>query len=247
MSTGTGTSGGNIFMGWENLGPGPKGGIRFILNMGSSADMNDAAKTRINEIRRNYPNDKIVELLEGNFGKLANIVKRELDIAKKEGYGKTLELSVFSHASTDGPVGEYDKNNPYDLSKESGDLIDKGQMSLVGWSKINWNFDPKNSVAAFYGCQSDTFAEKFMRISNVYYTAGIGGSAGGSKTISGEFSNTILNNFGLSFGNVYMRSQTDGIVDPLTIYRRGYTAKSPDGYRYLKPIEYYRNATVPSK
>lgn len=158
-----------------------------------------------------------------------------------------MELSVFSHAGPDGPVGEYDPNNKYDLYKESGDPIDKGQMSLSGWGKINWNFDPTNSIAAFYGCQSDSFAEKFMGISNAYYTAGIGGRAGGSKTISGQFNNTILNNFGLSFGSVYLRSQTDGIVDPLTVYRRGYMEKLSDGKRFLKPIEYYRNATVPSQ
>lgn len=39
---------------------------------------------------------------------------------------------------------------------------------------------------------------------------------------------------------------TDGQVDPLTFYRRGFTEVI--GQRtYLKAIEYYRNATVPSK
>jgi hypothetical protein len=112
---------------------------------------------------------------------------------------------VFSHASTDGPVGSYDANNTYDLSRESGEAIDKGQMSLEGWSKINWNFDSSNSVAAFYGCQSDNFAEKFMRISNVYYAAGVGGRAGGTESISGAFDGTIIN-FIIPNSNVYMRS-----------------------------------------
>ena len=233
-------------------GPGPKkGGVRFILNLAADPDMYDAAKTRMKQIRNNYPNDKIVELTESNLGKLSGVVKNELAKAKKEGYGKTYELSVFSHAGTDGPVGSFDPKNTYDLSVESGEATDKGQMSLEGWSKINWNFDSGNSVAAFYGCQSDAFAEKVMGISDVFYTAGVGGRAGGSKVISGDFSGTIANSFGLSSGDVYLRSQTDGKVDPLTVYRRGHTEKvtQPDKStrRYLKPIEYYRNATVPSK
>ncbi|MEC3877966.1 hypothetical protein, partial [Chryseobacterium salviniae] len=85
----------------------------------------------------------------------------------------------------------------------------------------------------------------FMRISNVYYTAGVGGRAGGSESISGAFDGTVIN-FIIPNSNVYMRSQTDGKVDPLTVYRRGYT-ETVGGRRYLKPIEYYRNATVPSK
>lgn len=225
--------------------PGKKGGVRFVLNIGDSADLQDAARTRMKEIRKNYPNDKLVEITDGNLGNLSKNVAKELKAARKEGYGKTFEVSVFSHASTDGPVGSYDSNNPYDLSKESGNPMDKGQMSVEGWSKINWNFDPSNSVAAFYGCQSDAFAEKFMNISNPFYTAGIGGRAGGTETISGQFDGTILN-FVIPNSNVYLRSQTDGKVDPLTVYRRGYTEKIGDR-RYLRPIEYYRNATVPSK
>jgi len=225
--------------------PGKKGGIRFILNIGDGADMSDAARTRMKEIRKNYFNDKLIEITNGNLGNLSKTVAKHLKTAKKEGYGKTFEVSVFSHASTDGPVGSYDPKNPYDLSKESGDPIDKGQMSLEGWSKINWNFDSTNSVAAFYGCQSDSFAEKFMNTSNVYYTAGVGGRAGGSESISGNFDGTVLNTI-FPNSSVYLRSQTDGKVDPLTVYRRGYTEKIGDR-RYLKPIEYYRNATVPSK
>lgn len=236
------------FMTMEDLmndDPPKKGGVRFVLNIGDSADMRDGARTRMKEIRKNYPNDKLVEITDGNLGKLSKTVAKHLKTAQKEGYGKTYEVSVFSHASTDGPVGSYDTNNSYDLSRESGDPIDKGQMSLNGWSSINWNFDPSNSVAAFYGCQSDSFAEKFMSISNVYYTAGVGGSAGGTESISGNFDGTILN-FIIPNSNVYLRSQTGGKVDPLTVFRRGYTERI-DGRRYLKAIEYYRNATVPSK
>lgn len=213
--------------------------------------MYDAAKTRMSQIRKDYPNDKLIELKSSSLGNLAGEVKGELAKAKKEGYGKTYELSVFSHAGIDGPVGAYDPKNIYDLSVESGMGTDKGQMSLEGWSKINWNFDSNNSVAAFYGCQSDAFAEKFMGISNVFYSAGISGKAGGSKVISGDFSKTILNSFGLSSGDVFLRSKLDEKVEPLTFYRRGYSEKwkLPDGStKYnLKPIYYYKNATVPSK
>ncbi|PZU82582.1 MAG: hypothetical protein DI529_14165 [Chryseobacterium sp.] len=84
-----------------------------------------------------------------------------------------------------------------------------------------------------------------MKFTNVLYTAGVSGRAGGSESLSGNFSGTIFN-FLFSSSNVYLRSQTGGKVDPLIFYRRGYTQKIGDK-TFLKPIEYYKNATVPSK
>lgn len=53
-------------------------------------------------------------------------------------------------------------------------------MNVAGWSLINWNFDSKNSIAAFYGCHTAGFAERFLNFSDVAYTAGQGGSSGPS-------------------------------------------------------------------
>lgn len=40
--------------------------------------------------------------------------------------------------------------------------MDRGQMTLEGWSRNDQHFNPNNSLASFYGCQTLYFAELFL-------------------------------------------------------------------------------------
>ena len=160
-------------------------GVRIILQFSERSDIRDAAKTRINEIKSQYPNDKVVHILKCHFDKLKERIESEISIASKEGYGKTKELSVFSHNGSDGPV--YGFSNGYNgdlrLSKQTGNPVDINQMTIEGWKDINYNFDSQNSVASFYGCQSASFAKKFLENTNVQSAAGNPGRAGGTYSL----------------------------------------------------------------
>jgi RHS repeat-associated protein len=75
-----------------------------------------------------------------------------------QGFGKTVELSEWGHGGKDGPIGR-------DVTS-GGDRLgpgrDQNQMTLNGWTKIDFNFDPKHSIAAFYGCEELGFAKRFI-------------------------------------------------------------------------------------
>jgi RHS repeat-associated protein len=77
-------------------------------------------------------------------------IKTEMENAVKQysgKYGKTAEIGVWSHAGTDGPVGTVP------CATDQLSLIDVNQMSLDGWSKINFNWST-NARAGFYGCNT---------------------------------------------------------------------------------------------
>ena len=59
-------------------------------------------------------------------------------------YGKTAEFSIWSHAGYDGPVGTI---------PTSSNTLDKKQMTLEGWSSIEFNW-AQNANANFYGCKT---------------------------------------------------------------------------------------------
>ena len=64
--------------------------------------------------------------------------------AYREKYGKTAEFSIWSHAGLDGPTG---------TARTSSYPLDSKQMSIEGWSKINFNWD-SNASAYFFGCRT---------------------------------------------------------------------------------------------
>ncbi len=227
--------------------PPKKRNVRIVVNLGGGADIDDAAKTRANQIKKYNPYDKLIYIEDDNLGNLKNNIETQIKEAKKQGYGKTLELSVFSHTGSDGPKGYYDPNNMIDLSKETGSEFDKGQMSLKNWGNIDYNFDAKNSIAAFHGCSSITWAEKFLSITNVKHTAGNTGTAGGFYNTKGELNRTFRNQFGLGFNSdVFMRSFQDDEILPMYLYTRGSYITNEYG-TFLKQKEVYGNPTVPSR
>lgn len=226
--------------------PPNKGSVRIVINLGGGADIDDAANTRVRQIEKYNINDKLIYITDDNLGNLKSNIESQIKEAIKSGYGKTVELSVFSHSGNDGPKGYYDPNNSRDLSKETGSEYDKGQMSLKNWGDINYNFDTKKSIASFYGCNSYTWAEKFLSITNVKHTAGNTGTAGGYYNTKGKAENTVRNMFGLRFGSdIFMRSVEDGKILPMYLYTKGNYIKNEYG-TFLAVKEVYGNPSVPN-
>ena len=93
---------------------------------------------------------------------------------------KTVKVCFFSHSASDGPLGNREASQ-YSLSSQTGDDNDKGQITLEGWSKIEFNFHPENSILAFYGCRTYSFISKLVKNVSAKYIAGHGGSSGDSK------------------------------------------------------------------
>lgn len=65
-------------------------------------------------------------------------------------YGKTSEFSTFSHAGFDGPCGS-EESKKFNLGHGTGASDDKYQMSMKGWSTIDFNW-AEGSRANFFGC-----------------------------------------------------------------------------------------------
>jgi len=59
-------------------------------------------------------------------------------------FGKTAEFSIWSHAGIDGPTGTL---------PTSANAIDNYQMSIEGWSNIDFNWT-EGASANFYGCKT---------------------------------------------------------------------------------------------
>ena len=219
-------------------------GLRIILLLSNAADHEDAALTRQEEIKKSYPKDKVIFIDDFNLENLKGNIEKNVEQAKKEGYDVTKEFSVFGHMGKDGPKGYFPENStsPLHLYNRTGDIYDKGQMTLEGWKSIDYNFDPNNSIAAFYGCHSTEFAKAFMEVTNVKYTAGLEGQAGGTYDITGVFNNTTLNIFiSRPFGrNVYMRTQGEGYVLPVIQFERGKRGYDTN----YQEFPTYNNATV---
>jgi hypothetical protein len=202
--------------------------VYFIVYTGGSPDAYDAAKTRMNEIHNSKGYDRkkdhVYFIESHDLGALQNQISNSVADAEKNGSGLTVELSIYGHnGSKDGPVGAM-PTSMNALSDITGDMRDNKQLSPDGWKNINFNFDPNNSVAAFYGCNTDQFAQKFFSYSNVGNTVGQMGGAGGSYNFKGKF-NAAWFPLGR---NVYMVTQESGNILPNNVYSRS-TPYDADG------------------
>lgn len=112
-------------------------------------------------------------------------------------YGATQEFSIWSHAGTDGPTGTV---------ATSENAVDGKQMSMEGWSKIdfNWKNGGEGTNANFFGCRTGVNYEK-KEISN-YYRNENGGISPEYTITTTSFAKQISN---LSnFANVNVSGQT---------------------------------------
>ncbi len=192
--------------------------IYFIFY--TSGDFEQAARTRKREIeaRDNEWSYIFIKQYE-DLWEIKSFVDESIKKVKQNGWLKTTEVCFYSHGGTDGPVGEINTSK-YNLADETGRKEwDSKQMSLDGWKQIDFNFDPDNSIAAFYGCKSINFAENFIDIQNVKYTVAHGGSSADSESFK-EFDPSW---FTFSGENIYYISPTDvnNSLAPVEIIKSG--------------------------
>ncbi|MDR1091342.1 MAG: hypothetical protein LBL79_09725 [Prevotella sp.] len=195
--------------------------VYMIFYTTSDERFKAAAETRQREIEKQKGFDKtkdhvyIQEL--GDLGTLGERVNNMVADATKNGYGQTAEASFWGHSGAeDGPRSDVKTSGEY-ATTDGG----KNQLKGEGWSNINFNFSKDNSVAAFYGCNSSTFAEKFLDYQpSVAFTAGQGGSAGPSYSTD-KFNSVspIYGYFGTS-KNVYYGTVAGGNFVGPTVYTR---------------------------
>ncbi|MCM1722955.1 RHS repeat domain-containing protein, partial [Bacteroides ovatus] len=217
----------------------------IILYSNSDSRFKAAAETRQREIMNSKSftteKDHVYMLNIGDLGNLGERIQNIVNDAKANGYGMTVEASFYTHGGTDGPVGDKVTSGDYNLRNVSGSSLDRNQLSAEGWKQINWNFDPKNSVAAFYGCHTVGFAERFFDISNVAFTAGQGGSSGPSyKTDDFDSVSPI---FGILSKNIYYGSQEAGKFIGVTGYARNQYEKI-NNVKMRKEWEINGNVTI---
>jgi len=145
--------------------------VYLVVYNSEESTFRSGAETRKNEIEssENFdPSKDVVFLVDGQnlntFKQKVELLTRE---AEKRGFGKTVELSFYGHNGDDGPRGEVETNS-IDPS-----LRKYGQLHLLEWSSVDYNFDPEKSLAAFYGCESDEFAYSFLNnVSDLRASAG---------------------------------------------------------------------------
>jgi RHS repeat-associated protein len=130
----------------------PNGEEVYILaytsgNDAGAAAFKSAAETRKKEIEsgKQFNKDKdIVIMLEvSDMGQLESQVEKTVS-ENKETYGSTSEFSMWSHAGADGPIG---------TQATTSNSVGSKQLSLEGWSNIDFNFSD-NSSANFFGCNT---------------------------------------------------------------------------------------------
>ena len=211
--------------------------VYFLFYNSSDKRFQAAAQTRYNQItsHKNYDSksDYVYMIPLTDLGLLGDIVATSTKDAQSKGYGLTFEASFFTHGGVDGPSGDLETSGTFNLKDITGNPADKLQLSPEGWSQINWNFDPKKSVAAFYGCQTASFAEIFFNYSNVAYTAGQDFKVG--PTYSLNKWNSVY--FPGKKDNVYYRGFEEGAIFPMAVYSRNKWVINSIGERY-RPATY---------
>lgn len=145
----------------------PDGRDIYILfategNHRGDAMFNAAAQTRMENIQNSQffdpSKDKVVVLQVSDISDIQNQVTSVVN-QYSEQYGKTREVGVFSHAAWDGPIGtEPASSNPLYSAGETFRGEEKtstsSQMSLEGWSQIDFNWTESSASMTFYGCNT---------------------------------------------------------------------------------------------
>lgn len=160
--------------------------VYFVIMTGGEAEYAGAALTRVREIQSSPTYDPEKDFvyyidLEKDSRLLSTIIEEKVNHANKNNYGLTVELSTYGHGGSDGPVMGTQHTGKDDLSKHQGRPLDAGQLTPDGWAAINFNFDRENSIAVFYGCKTEEFAQRFLIMQNVKYSAGLSSGAGVSE------------------------------------------------------------------
>jgi hypothetical protein len=137
--------------------------VYILLNTGGREIDYAAVETRKKEIQSRIGlegrqrKDNIYVLEAFYLDQLQSKIDTTLKDAKARGFGLTVELSEWGHGGEDGPIGKFATSGEGRLSRD-----DPNQMKLSAWNAINFNFDPKHSIAVFYGCNELSFAKGFI-------------------------------------------------------------------------------------
>lgn len=164
-----------------------------------------AAETRRADIMKSpdFNQDQDIVLLQPiqDLGKIEDVVQ---GIVKdySESYGGTAEFSIWSHAGLDGPTGTV---------KTSHDDVDGNQMSIKGWSSINFNWN-QNAMAGFFGCKTGvgnndapSFVTRLSAASN-FRNVSVYGQTSSAYPSANKHNRTVNRDilFGHFKGNIYM-------------------------------------------
>ena len=189
--------------------------IGYAYGVGIQADdemFAAAALTRASNIMNSEnfdpTRDKVV-LLQVNS--LRDLKKQVESVVREYSgtYGETVEFNLYSHAGQDGPVGTLPAGE-LDLSCETVNQSELGQMTMDGWGDINFNFGCSgNERAGFYGCST-------------------GVSTDDKKSFTGRVSN--LNNF----KNVLVIGQTGSSFPSHYTDKRGITSYHNETGDFIK-------------
>lgn len=130
----------------------PDGNSIYMLfytegNRRGDAMFKAAAETRRDDIinRSDFDSNTDLVILQSiqDLGQLEGIINGIID-DYSENYGQTAEFSIWSHAGIDGPTSTIET---------SQNALDGKQMSIKGWSSINFNWG-NPAIAGFYGCRT---------------------------------------------------------------------------------------------
>ncbi len=145
----------------------PDGREIYILftttgNSRGDAMFSGAAQTRKDNIQNSQffdpSRDKVVVLQVSDISDIHNQVNNIVAQYSAQ-YGKTREVGIWSHGGFDGPIGtEQSFINPLYREGEvfRGELKNNtsSQMSLLGWSQIDFNWSENGASCTFYGCNT---------------------------------------------------------------------------------------------
>ena len=125
------------------------------IGKGGDDDFYNAAMTRKMDIeqRENFDSQKDIVLLLpfSDMTKLQDEIEENIS-RYSEKYGKTKEVSFWSHAGFEGPIGT--------VNSEGEDITGTRQLSINGWRKIDFNWGKQASLG-FFGCNTGNVNDKY--------------------------------------------------------------------------------------
>jgi hypothetical protein len=190
--------------------------VIIILYNSTNENYVAAAETRKREIESSKgfdsKKDHVYMMEATDLAKLKDQVKTNIDDATNNGYGKTVELSYYGHGGIDGPFGS-EETSKNQVSKYENE---KFQMTAEGWAEINFNYAP-TSIANFYGCQTTTWAQRYVLFSGAKYSSGYGSKVGDTENPN-KFETNLITSDG---DDIYL---WDGVG--LDIYKKPITPYS---------------------
>lgn len=134
--------------------------VHFIFYVDERDSFKTAALTRKREIER-LGEDRIAFCEEfDDLWKVKNIIDNKTKYLKSKNIEwETTEVCFYCHSGEDGPRGSVETSY-YNLSKQTHNPNDRGQLSIEGWKQFKFNFSKEYSIFAIYGCQAANSLKK---------------------------------------------------------------------------------------